>query len=267
MSAARAYLWPTMKRPNLRVETGAQATRILFEGTRATGVEYRQNGALHTASAGGEIILASGSINSPQLLQLSGVGPASLLGALGIGVVRDSPSVGRHLQDHLCIDHLYRSRLPTLNNVLGPWSGRIRVGLDYVLRRRGPLAMSVNQGGGFIRSRPDLPHPDIQLYFSPLSYTRALPGKRALMSPDRFPGFLLGAQPCRPSSRGHLEIASADPFAAPKIVPNSLSTERDIAELLEGTPIPAPSRGGAGPCRDHRRASCSPAPPRSPTRR
>ncbi len=235
LSAARAYLWPVMKRRNLRVETGAQATRILFDGTRAAGVEYRQNGVLHTASADAEIILASGSINSPQLLQLSGVGPASVLGALGIPVVQDSPSVGRHLQDHLCIDHLYRSRLPTLNDLLGPWSGRIRVGLDYILRRRGPLALSVNQGGGFIRTRPDLPRPDMQLYFSPLSYTRALPGKRALMSPDPFPGFLLSAQPCRPTSRGHLEIASPDPFAAPRIVPNSLSTGHDIEALLAGS--------------------------------
>jgi choline dehydrogenase len=235
MSASRAYLWPAMKRRNLRVETGAHATRLLFEGRRATGVEYRQNGTLHKAEAAGEIILAGGSINSPQLLQLSGVGPAGVLQPLGIPMVLDSPAVGRNLQDHLCIDHIYRSRLPTLNDVLGPWSGRIRVGLDYVLRRRGPLAMSINQGGGFIRARADLARPNIQLYFSPMSYTRAQPGKRRLMSPDAFPGFILSAQQCRPTSRGHLEIASADPFAPPRIVPNSLATEHDLQEQLEGT--------------------------------
>jgi choline dehydrogenase len=235
MSASRAYLWPAMKRRNLRVETGAQATRILFEGTRAAGIEYRQNGTLHTADAAGEVILAAGSINSPQLLQLSGIGPASVLGPLGIPIVLESQAVGRNLQDHLCIDHIYRSRLPTLNDVLGPWSGRLRVGLDYVLRRRGPLAMSINQGGGFIRTRPELARPNIQLYFSPMSYTRAQPGKRRLMSPDAFPGFILSSQQCRPTSRGHLEIASRDPFTPPRIVPNSLATEHDLEEQLAGS--------------------------------
>src|SRR6185312_13498796 len=182
-----------------------------------------------------EVILAAGAIASPQLLQLSGIGPAALLGADGIAVVHDSPAVGRNLQDHLCIDHLYRSRLPSLNEELGTWPGRLKVALRYALLRRGPLAISVNQGGGFIRTRPGLARPNMQLYFSPLSYTRALPGKRALMRPDPFPGFLLSAQPCRPTSRGHLEIRSADPFEPPRIVPNSLSTEHDIGEMLEGT--------------------------------
>lgn len=235
MSASRAYLWPARKRPNLRVETQAQATRLNFDGTRATGVTYSQNGISKTAQAAREVILAAGSINSPQLLQLSGVGPASALKTHGIDVVLDHPAVGRNLQDHLCIDHLYRSRLPTLNQELGTWWGRFRVGLNYVARRRGPLSISVNQGGGFIRTRPELKRPNIQLYFSPLSYTRAVPGKRALMRPDAFPGFLLSAQPCRPSSRGHLQLRSADPFAPPAIFPNSLSTRDDINDMLEGT--------------------------------
>jgi len=235
MSAARAYLRPSMKRANLRVETGVRATRILFEAKRAIGIEYSRGGARRTARAGREVILSAGSINSPQLLQLSGIGPAALLRALGIEVVHESPAVGRNLQDHLCIDHLYRSRLPTLNQELGSWWGRLRVGFQYVAFRRGPLSLSVNQGGGFVRTRPDLQRPNIQLYFSPLSYARALPGKRALMRPDRFPGFLLSAQPCRPTSRGYLQIRSTDPFAAPKILPNSLSTENDLREMLDGT--------------------------------
>ncbi len=175
MSASRAYLWPARKRHNLKVETQAQATRILFTGTRATGVAYGQHGSAKTAQ-GREIILAAGAINSPQLLQLSGVGPAQALKRHGIDVVLDSPAVGRNLQDHLCIDHLYRSRQATLNQELGTWWGRFCVGLNYVTRRRGPLSISVNQGGGFIRTRPDLKRPNIQLYFSPLSYTRAVPG-------------------------------------------------------------------------------------------
>lgn len=237
MSAARAYLWPAMKRPNLRVETHSPVTRVLFDGRRAAGVEYLRRGTRATAHAGRAVILSAGSINSPQLLQVSGVGPADALRALGIPVVRDSPAVGRNLQDHLCIDHLYRARVPTLNQELGTWAGRARVALRYALTRRGPLSISVNQGGGFVRSRPGIDRPDMQLYFSPLSYTRALPGKRALMRPDAFPGFLLSAQPCRPTSRGHIAIRSADAAVAPAIFPNALATDYDRLALLAGSKL------------------------------
>ncbi|MGE0723242.1 MAG: GMC family oxidoreductase [Alphaproteobacteria bacterium] len=237
MSAARAYLWPVQRAPNLRIETNALATRIVFDGRRATGIEYERKGARHGARALGGVILSAGSIGSPQLLQLSGVGPGHLLRSLGIDVVRDSPGVGRDLQDHLCIDHLYRSRVATLNQQLGTWSGRIGVALRYAAWRRGPLAMSVNQGGGFVRTRPGLTRPNIQLYFSPLSYTRASPGRRALMRPDSFPGFLLSAQPCRPTSRGTLAIVSSDPHVAPAIAPGSLSTDHDVSEMLEASKL------------------------------
>ena len=234
MSTARAYLRPAMTRANLRVETGAHATRILFEGTRATGIAYVRDGAACTARAGREVILCAGAVNSPQLLQLSGIGPAAHLRSLGLPVLRDSPDVGHHLQDHLCIDYLYRSRVPTLNDLLRPWHGKLWAGLRYLAARRGPLALSVNQGGGFVRSRSDLARPNIQLYFSPLSYTRAPAGERPLMSPDPFPGFLLSAQPLRPTSRGHVQIRSIDPFDPPRIVPNSLATEHDVEEMIEG---------------------------------
>ncbi|HKM64109.1 MAG TPA: GMC family oxidoreductase N-terminal domain-containing protein [Acidisphaera sp.] len=235
MSAARAYLWPAMHRPNLRVETGAHVTRILFDAMRAAGVGYHRNGTLGVARARREVIVAAGAINSPQLLQLSGIGPQPVLSSLGLDTVRDSPAVGRYLQDHLCIDHLYRARVPTLNEDFGRWRGKLRAGLAYALLRRGPLAISVNQAGGFARSRPDAERPNIQLYFSPLSYTRAVPGKRALLRPDPFPGFLLSAQPCRPESRGCVQIVSPDPTAAPRIVPNSLATEGDVRDMLEAT--------------------------------
>jgi choline dehydrogenase len=181
-----------------------------------------------------EIVLCAGAINTPQLLQLSGVGPGDQLRALGIPVVLDSPAVGRHLQDHLCIDHLYHARQPTLNEQLRPWHGKLAAGLRYLLTRRGPLALSVNQAGGLVRSRPGLSRPDQQLYFSPLSYTRAPRGKRPLMSPDPFPGFMLSAQPCRPASRGEIQLRSADPMEAPRIVPNSLSDPADLQALLDG---------------------------------
>ncbi len=233
-SAATAYLRPAQRRPQLTVRTGALATRVLFEGRSASGLQYLQNGQLHTVRARRELILAAGAIASPQLLLRSGVGPADALQALGIGVVADLPAVGRHLQDHVCIDHVYRASVPTLNNQLGPWHGKLWAGLQYLARRRGPLALSVNQGGGFVRSRPDAPQANLQLYFSPLSYLRATPGQRRLMAPDPYPGFLLSAQPCRPSSRGHLQLDPRDPLAAPRITPNALSTAHDQQELVEG---------------------------------
>src|SRR5262245_7969275 len=155
MSAARAYLWPARKRPNLRVETGALTTRILFEGKCAVGVAYEQHGRMVQARAGREVILAGGAINSPQLLQLSGVGPSDLLRGLGVEMVHDSPAVGRNLQDHLCFDHVYRANVPTLNNELYPWWGKLWAGMKYVLARKGPLALSVNQGGGYFRAHPE----------------------------------------------------------------------------------------------------------------
>jgi choline dehydrogenase len=234
LSASRAYLWPARRRRNLRVETDALATRILFEGRRAMAVEFCRNGETRRAYAGREIVLAAGSINSPQLLQLSGVGPPEVLAQCGIPVIHPSPEVGRNLQDHLCYDHVYRSTRPSLNDVLYPWWGKLGAGLQYLLSRRGPLSLSVNQGGGFVRSRPEAPHPDIQLYFSPLTYERTPPGTRALMKPDPFSGFITSVSPCRPSSRGHLEIRSGNPADPPLIHPDSLSTNHDVEQMLIG---------------------------------
>ena len=234
-SASTAYLRPALTRGNLRLETGAHVTRVLFEGLRAIGVAYLQNGQENRCRARREVILAGGAINSPQLLQLSGVGPGAALQALGIPVLADSPAVGQHLQDHLCIDHVYRSRVPTLNAELGTWRGKLWAGLRYLAQRRGPLALSVNQGGGFFRSREGLTHPNMQLYFSPLSYLRAVPGKRALTAPDTFPGFSLSAPPCRPDSRGFLDLRGRDALQTPRIVPNSLATQHDRDEMLQAT--------------------------------
>lgn len=237
-SSATAWLQPARTRANLHVVTRAQVTRVGFEGLRARSVSYRnRDGSMTTAQAAREVVLCAGAVNTPQLLLLSGVGPAAELRAQGIDVVADVPAVGRHLQDHLCIDYLYRSRVPTLNEVLRPWLGRLRAALRYAVDRRGPLAMSVNQAGGFVRSRPGLDRPNLQLYFSPLSYTRAQPGVRKLMSPDPFPGFLLSAQPCRPTSRGRIRLRSPDPFDRPVIEPNSLATGHDVDELVEGAQL------------------------------
>ncbi len=233
-SAADAFLRPAMRRTNLRLLTGAQVHRVLFEGLRAVGVVFEQDGTRYSARTRGEVILSAGAVNSPQLLQLSGVGPAALLQQHGIKVVRDQGAVGGQLQDHIAVSYFFESNEPTLNNQLHPWHGKLWAGLRYVLARRGPLSVSVNQCGGFVRSRSGLAHPDQQLYFNPLTYSTAPEGKRPLMNPDPFAGFILCAQPCRPTSRGRIDIGSGDPAAAPVIRPDYLSTQGDIDDVVAG---------------------------------
>lgn len=232
-STARCYLRPALKRKNVKLITRAHVTKILFEGKKAVGINYVKKGQPHKAMAGREVILCGGAINSPQLLQLSGIGAGEALQSVGIKTLLHSPHVGQNLQDHLGIDMYFRSLVPTLNQVLRPWLGRVKVAIQYLLTQRGPLSLSINQAGGFVRTRSNLKVPNLQLYFSPISYTRAPEGERPMMRPDPFPGFLLGASSCRPSSVGSITLQSADPFAAPVIQPNYLSTEHDRAELID----------------------------------
>ncbi len=233
-SSANAFLRPALRRENLTLRAKAQVTRILFEGKTAVGLEYRQGGKLHTVRARREVILCGGSINSPQLLQVSGIGDGALLQGLGIPVVHDAPAVGQNLQDHLAVSYFYKCSVPTLNDELGPWHGKVKAGLHYLLNRGGPLSMSVNQGGGFVRSSPDKTRPDLQLYFSPVSYTKTSLAKRELLNPDPFSAFLLSFNACRPTSRGHLAITSPDPSVYPSIKPNYLSTDKDVSDAMIG---------------------------------
>ncbi|RWN64512.1 MAG: choline dehydrogenase [Mesorhizobium sp.] len=232
MSAARAFLRPAMKRKNVRVEINALVTRILFEGKRAVGIEYLQNGETKTARAGREVILSGGSINSPQLLQLSGVGPSSLLGPLGIPVVHANENVGANLQDHVGINYTFKGRLPTLNQILRPWWGKLMVGMQYILMRSGPLSLSMNNAGGFFRTDPAAARPNMQLYFQAFSTVIPKSGERPILTPDPWPGFSIGLSNCRPSSRGEIMIRSSNPRDYPKIVANAYSTEADVAEML-----------------------------------
>lgn len=232
MSAARAFLRPAMKRANVRVEMNALATRILFEGKRAVGVQYLQNGETKTARAGREVILSSGSINSPQLLQLSGVGPAALLTGLGIPVVHANENVGAHLQDHVGINYTFKGKLPTLNQILRPWWGKLLVGMQYILTRSGPLSLSMNHGGGFFRTDPAFSRPNMQLYFQAFSTVIPKSGERPILTPDPWPGFSIGLSNCRPSSRGEIMIRSSNPRDYPKIVANAFSTNADVEEML-----------------------------------
>ena len=233
-STANAFLHPARKRKGLIVRTQAHASRILFDGLRATGVAYTQKGRSFEAKVRREVILAGGAINSPQLLMLSGIGDASHLKSVGIQPLVDARAVGRNLQDHIAVSYFYKVRTATLNDVLHPLVGKIRAGLRYMADRAGPLSLSVNQSGGFVRSDATKEHPNLQLYFSPVSYTKTPLSERKLLNPDPFSAFLLSHNPCRPTSRGHIELASADPSAYPVIHPNYLATQSDIDDVLAG---------------------------------
>jgi choline dehydrogenase len=179
-------------------------------------------------------VLCGGSIASPQLLQLSGIGDGADLSGHGIEAVAHLPGVGANLQDHLAVSYFYSSAVPTLNDELGPLMGKVRAALNYAWNRGGPLSMSVNQAGGFVRGTPQAERVNLQLYFSPVSYTRTPLSERRLANPDPFSAFLLSFNACRPTSRGWLKIRSADPLAHPQIQPNYLATEHDIVEAQQG---------------------------------
>ena len=236
-SAASSFLRPAMRRANIEVVTGATVSKLVFEGRKVVGVEYRHAGSTRLARARREVVLSAGAVGSPTILQRSGVGPGGLLQSLGIPVAHDLPAVGEHIQDHLGIDYLFRSRRPTLNGALRSWGGRLMLGMRYLAFRDGPMSLSVNQAGGFVRSDPECPHVDTQLYFSPVSYSKPTPGVRRLTLPDPFPGFFIGISHCRPQSRGSVRIASADPDEAPLIEPNYLSHPDDMAEMLAGVKL------------------------------
>ncbi|SNT73877.1 GMC family oxidoreductase [Paracoccus seriniphilus] len=223
-SAADAFLRPAMKRSTLRVITHAHVSRLEFNGPKVVGLSFEQHGRSRRVTARREVILSAGAINSPQILQLSGIGPARLLKSRGIPLRHDLPQVGQGLQDHLAITHQFTANRETLNNILGNRLGRLRAGLRYVLTRRGPLSVPVNQVGGFVRSGPDVAAPDLQLFCNPASYRITSEGGIEM---DRNGGYLISAQVCRPSSRGSVCIRSPDHRDAPAIRPNSLATEQD----------------------------------------
>jgi len=223
-STAKAFLRPARGRPNLAVVTHAHATAIRFDASRAVGVEFRQGDRRCYAEARGEVILAAGAIGTPQLLQLSGIGPAALVREHGIALRRELPGVGENLQDHLQIRTVYKVRgIPTLNERAGRLLGRIAMGLEYALFRRGPLTMAPSQLGCFARSDPSRETPDLQYHVQPLSLDR-------FGAPlHDFPAFTASVCNLRPTSRGSVRLKSADPAAAPAIRPNYLATPEDRA--------------------------------------
>ena len=228
-SAHRAFLKPAMKRPNLRVITHAQAERVLLAGRRAVGVAYRQGAESHTVRATREVILCGGAINSPQLLMLSGIGPAAHLAAMGIEPAHDLPGVGQNLQDHYQVRFVYKcTEAITVNDIMMSPARMAIMGLQYALFRTGPLTASAGQVGIFTKSRPDLEAPDIQFHFIGFSADR--PGEGL----HKFSGFSQNICQLRPESRGEILLKSPDPLAAPAIHPNYLSAELDRIVLIDG---------------------------------
>jgi choline dehydrogenase-like flavoprotein len=232
-SAADAFLRPALRRDNVKLRTQAWASKIRFAQHRAMGVEYVCAGQAHFAAARREVLLCAGAVNSPQLLQLSGVGPAQTLAAFGVETVLDNPSVGGHLQDHLAAVYSYRATQPTLNDELSSRRGKLIAGLRYLLSRRGPLALSVNQMGGLLSAVPGSNRPTVQLYFNPVTYSTGDSTRKSIRVDD-FSGFYLCYQPTRPTSVGRIDIVSPDFRQPPKIAPNYLSTAEDEAAVVQG---------------------------------
>src|SRR6185437_14568597 len=204
-SAARGFLKPVLHRQNLRLETGCLAERVLFDGKRAVGVRWRQDGQVREAR-GREIILAAGAIGSPHLMMLSGVGPAAHLAGQGIPVVLDRPGVGANLHDHLQLRMIYKVEgVKTLNAIYASLAGRALMGLDYVFRRRGPLTMSPSQLGAFTRSDSTQDRANLQYHVQPLSLDKFGDPLHA------FPAFTASVANVRPTSRGRLSLKSVEP--------------------------------------------------------
>ncbi|GGC77004.1 GMC family oxidoreductase [Chelatococcus reniformis] len=226
-SAAVAYLHPAMARPNLRLETRALASRVVFEGRRAVGVEFVQNGARHVVRARREVILSGGAVNSPQLLQLSGIGPAALLQQHGIAVIADRPGVGENLQDHYVIPMLYRLKPHVVSvNELSRGARLVGETIKYLVYRKGLLTLSAAHIAAFVKSRPDLAGPDIQFHILPASIDtdKLAQGKMTL---EQKPGLTIAPCQLRPESRGWIRIKSADPTVHPSIFANYLSDPLD----------------------------------------
>jgi choline dehydrogenase-like flavoprotein len=222
MSTARAFLKPVLNRPNLRLETGVLVEKVLVEGRRAVGVQFRQDGRVVEARAKGEVVLAAGAVGSPQILQLSGIGPADWLSELGIAVVKDTPGVGRNLQDHLQQRAIFKvSGVKTLNTTYHSLVRRALMGMEYALLQKGPLTMAPSQLGIFTMSSSEHERANIEFHVQPLSLDKF--GEPL----HRFPAITVSACNLRPTSRGTIRLRSVDPSAKPMIAPNYLSTPED----------------------------------------
>ena len=226
LNTSKAFLRPA-KDAKLKIEVHAQTERLLIENGRVVGVAYRQNGQLKEARAAREVVLSAGAINSPQILQLSGIGPGNVLQEHGIGIRHEMPGIGANLQDHLQLRCAWKLEgAKTLNTMANSLFGKAKIGLEYLLKRSGPMSMAPSQLGAFTKSRPDLETPDLEYHVQPLSL-------EAFGQPlHDFPAMTASICNLRPESRGHVRIISPNPEDAPEIAPNYLSTEGDRAVAI-----------------------------------
>lgn len=236
-----AYLKPALKRANLTLWRVSQVEKIVLnekaaldEANRATGVLVRHEGELVEVKAHKEVILCAGAVDSPKLLQLSGIGDKEELEAKHVVTVQHLPGVGKNLQDHLCVSYFYRAKVKTLNDEFLSYWSQAKAGLQYVINRTGPLSMSVNQAGGFFKGNEQEAEPNIQLYFNPMSYQIPV-DPNASLEPEPYSGFLMAFNACRPTSTGTIELASNNPLDAALIKPNYLSTQKDKDEVIQGS--------------------------------
>jgi choline dehydrogenase-like flavoprotein len=276
-SAARGFLKPVLKRTNLKLETGVNVTRVLIENGRAVGVAWTRDGQRFEARADGEVVLAAGAVNTPKLLELSGVGDGARLSALGVETVSHAPGVGENLQDHLQIRPYYRvTGVPTMNTLYASLWRRPLMGLEYALLRKGPMSMAPSQMGAFAHSSPDMAWPDqetpnLQFHVQPLSLDRF--GEPL----HTFGAITISVCNLRPTSRGSIHAADSNPDSAPIIQPNYLSTSEDervavdslrlVRRIVAQSPLqrfsPEEHRPGAGAISDD---TCWPPPERSARR-
>ncbi len=230
-STAKSFLRPARQRANLSIETGAQVTRLILEGKQVTGVRYLKNGQEKQVTAAAEVLLSAGAINSPHILQSSGIGEPDSLKTAGIEVQHASPGVGKNLQDHLQIRLVFQTSERTLNDELNHPLKRMLVGMQYMLTRTGPLTLAASQVAVFTRSSPEVTRPDIQFHMQPLSADKPGDGVHP------FSAFTSSVCQLRPYSRGEIRVTTPDPLKKPEIHPNYLSDERDHAVAIGGIKV------------------------------
>ena len=230
-SSAKSFLKPIQNNPNLTILKNTEVLKLNFKDNKISSLEIKHKSKILKIKPKIGTILSSGSIMTPYLLLKSGIGNANDLKQLSIPVSFHSPHVGKNFQDHLGLDYLYKTHLPTLNRDLGTWPGRIQSFLRYVYNRKGPLSLSLNQGGGYINWKSLDPYPNIQLYFNPLTYSVTFKDKRPLLNTDKFNGFIIGFNSCRPKSLGEINLKVSGDDYLPSIDPKYLSDEKDIHDL------------------------------------
>ncbi len=230
-SSAKFFLKPIKNHPNLTILTETEVLNLNYDNSKIASLKIKHKNRILKVKPKIGTILSSGSIMTPYLLLKSGIGKAEELKDYNIPINVNSPHVGKNFQDHLGLDYLYKTNLSTLNYDLGTWSGRIKSVLNYLYNRKGPLSLSLNQGGGYINWNSPEPFPNIQLYFNPLTYSVSYKNKRPLLKTDKFNGFIIGFNSCRPKSLGEVKLKISNNDYLPSINPNYLSDERDIHDL------------------------------------